>query len=43
MKKRREVVRGTGQVRDGDRILTETSDGEFESQVVNLQQLELFE
>ncbi len=31
------------QVRDGDRVLTEVSDGEFESTVVNLKQLELFE
>jgi exodeoxyribonuclease VII large subunit len=43
LKKRRQVVRSVGQVKDGDRIVTETGDGEFESEVLNLQQLELFE
>lgn len=43
LKKGRQVVRGTGQVTDGDRIKTETADGEFESEVLNLRQLELFD
>ena len=42
MKKRRGVVRTTGELKDGDRVVTELSDGEFESEVVNLKQLELF-
>jgi len=43
LKRGRQVVRGTGQVTDGDRIKTETADGEFESEVLNLRQLELFD
>ncbi len=42
-KKGRRVVRSPAQVSDGDRVLTETAGGEFESQVVNPSQLELFE
>ena len=37
------VVRSSREVSDGMRLVTETADGEFESQVVNLDQLELFE
>ena len=43
LKRGRQVVRGRGQVTDGDRIKTETADGEFESEVLNLRQLELFD
>ena len=42
-KRGRKIVRSVAELRDGDRVLTEVSDGEFESQVVNLKQLELFE
>lgn len=42
-KKGRRVVRSSGDVRDGQRVVTELGDGEFESQVINLNQLELFE
>ena len=42
-KKGRKVVRSVGQLADRDRIVTELADGEFESDVVNLNQLELFE
>ena len=38
-----EVVRSTKQLRDGDRVVTLTADGRFESRVVELQQGELFE
>ena len=40
--KGRTVVRSVRQVRDGDRLITQVADGEFESEVVNLDQLELF-
>lgn len=43
IKKGKAVVRSPNQVRDGTRVLTETADGNFESQVINLNQLELFE
>ncbi|HUU82499.1 MAG TPA: exodeoxyribonuclease VII large subunit [Phycisphaerae bacterium] len=42
-KRGRRVVRSVKEVADGTRLLTETTDGEFESEVVNLRQLELFE
>jgi exonuclease VII large subunit len=42
-KKDRQVVRSTKQLKDRRRITTELADGEFESEVVNLSQLELFE
>jgi exodeoxyribonuclease VII large subunit len=42
-KKRRQVVRSIRQLNDGERVVTEIADGEFESEVVNLRQLELFE
>jgi exodeoxyribonuclease VII large subunit len=42
-KKGRRVVRSPAQVTDGDRVLTETAGGEFESRVVDPSQLELFE
>jgi len=38
-----EVIRSTKQLRDGDRVVTLTADGRFESRVVELQQGELFE
>ncbi len=41
--KGRRVVRSPEEVADGDRLLTETAEGEFESQVINQSQLELFE
>ncbi len=37
------VVRSIGQLRDRQRLVTEVADGKFESEVVNLRQLELFE
>jgi exonuclease VII large subunit len=37
------VVRQASQVRDGTRVVTEVADGEFESRVVDQDQLELFE
>jgi exodeoxyribonuclease VII large subunit len=43
LKKARTLVRSIEQVADGTRIVTRIADGEFESQVVNRQQLELFE
>jgi len=42
-KKKRKVVRTPGTLTDGQRIITETACGEFESEVVNLNQLELFD
>jgi len=42
-KKGRRIVRAIGEVRDGDRIVTQVADGEFESQALNNQQRELFE
>jgi exodeoxyribonuclease VII large subunit len=42
-KKGRCVVRSIEQLSDRDRVVTQVADGEFESQVVNLNQLELFE
>ncbi len=42
-KRRRELVRDPGNVRDGDVVITETAAGEFESRVFNLHQKELFE
>ncbi|MFQ5512750.1 MAG: exodeoxyribonuclease VII large subunit, partial [Candidatus Krumholzibacteriia bacterium] len=42
-KKGRDVVRSVGQVYDGDTIITQLRDGEFESQVRNLRQWELFD
>ena len=39
----RKIVRSLGQLKDGERVVTELADGEFESEVVNLRQLELFE
>lgn len=41
-RKGRTVVRSVRQVRDCDRLITQVADGEFESEVVNLDQLELF-
>ncbi len=42
-KKGKKVVRSPGQLVDGDMLVTETGDGAFESRVVNLKQMELFE
>ena len=42
-KKKRKVVRTPGTLVDGQRIITETACGQFESEVVNLNQLELFD
>jgi exodeoxyribonuclease VII large subunit len=42
-KRGRRVVRSARDVDDGTHLLTETADGEFESEVRNLKQLELFE
>lgn len=42
-KKGRKIVRSLNQLNDGQRVVTQVMDGEFESEVVNLKQLELFE
>lgn len=42
-KKGRRILRSVAEVADGDRLVTEVADGEFESQAVNNQQRELFE
>ena len=42
-KKGRQVIRSTRTLRDRQRVITELADGEFESEIVNLSQLELFE
>ncbi len=42
-KRGRAVVRSLAELADRDRVVTELMDGEFESEVVNLRQLELFE
>ena len=42
-KKGRRIVRSVKQLEDHTRLVTEVKDGEFESDVVNLKQLELFE
>ncbi|MGB2984788.1 MAG: exodeoxyribonuclease VII large subunit, partial [Phycisphaerae bacterium] len=42
IKKGRNVVRSLKPLKDGQRIITEVADGEFESEVINLNQLELF-
>lgn len=43
MKKGRVVVRNPEQLRDDDLLVTESAGGAFESRVVNLEQMELFE
>ena len=43
IKKGHTVVRSLKQLKDRQRVVTETADGEFESEVVNLNQLELFD
>lgn len=42
-KKGRRIVRSIGEVADGDRVVTQVANGEFESQTLNNQQRELFE
>ena len=42
-KRGRQAIRSTRTLRDRQRVVTEITDGEFESEVVNLSQLELFE
>ncbi len=42
-KKGRGVVRSVRDLDDRQRIVTELADGEFEADVVNLKQLELFD
>ena len=42
-KKGRCVVRSTAELKDRVRVVTQLADGEFEAEVVNLNQLELFE
>lgn len=41
--RKRRVVRSVSQLEDHERIVTELADGEFEAEVVNLRQLELFD
>ncbi len=43
VKKARRVVRSVNEVTDDERLVTEVTDGQFESQVVNRRQMELFE
>jgi exodeoxyribonuclease VII large subunit len=43
IKKRKNVIRSLDQVKDGDIVITETTDGTFESRIVNKEQLELFD
>ncbi len=43
IKKGKQLLRSVKQIKDGQRMMTELEDGEIESQVVNLSQLELFE
>ncbi len=43
MKKGRKLVRSIDAVRDGQRLIIRIADGEFESQVINQNQMELFE
>ena len=43
LKKGRRIIRSAGQLKDRDRIVTELADGDVESDVVNLDQLELFD
>jgi exodeoxyribonuclease VII large subunit len=43
LKRGRRIVRQAGDVRERDRVITETADGTFESQVVDDKQMELFE
>lgn len=43
LKKSRRVVRDPRELTDGTHLATETAGGEFESRVINLNQLELFE
>jgi len=43
IKRGRKVVRSADQVKDRQRLVTQVSDGEFESEVLNVSQLELFE
>ena len=42
-KRGRQVVRSPKQLQDRQRVLTELAEGELESEVVNLTQLELFD
>jgi len=42
-KKGRTLIRSAKELSDGDRVVTQLADGEFESDVVNLNQLELFD
>ncbi len=42
-KRGRKLIRSIEDVRDKDRIVTEIADGQFESEILNRQQLELFE
>ena len=42
-KKGGRVIRSTDQLKDRQRVVTELVDSEFESEVVNLSQLELFD
>jgi len=42
VKKGRKIVRSVGELSDGQRLLTQLSDGEFESETRNIKQRELF-
>jgi len=42
-KKGRRLVRSIKEIADGDRLMTQVADGEFESETVNVRQLRLFE
>ena len=43
IRKGREIVRSLDQLRDRQKLVTEVAGGAFESEVINLNQLELFE
>ena len=42
-KKGRKIVRSVGEIKDGQRLITQVSDGQFESETVNIRQMELFD
>ena len=43
LKKGRMILRSVRELKDRQRLVTQLADGEFESEAVNIKQLELFE
>jgi len=43
LKKGRKIVRSVAELKDRQRLVTQVSDGEFESEALNIRQMELFE